>query len=141
MLRCLSSCSAVLVLLACCGCGGGDEPVPVAVSGNVSFKGQPVTQGVVFFMSDQGFGASAEIDAQGRYVIRSQYGKGIPAGTYRVSVTPPPEAANESDAAPISAAKETHPEIPPKYRDFSTSGLTVDLGDKPMVFDIQMQAK
>lgn len=135
MLRWLS------ILLACCGCSKGDQPVPVAVSGDVSFEGKPVTQGVVLFMSDQGFGASAEIDSQGHYVIRSQYGKGIPAGTYRISVTPPPEAVHESDIPARSSSREMSLEIPKKYRDFSTSGLEIQLGEKSMTYDIPLTTR
>lgn len=128
------------LMLICGGCGAKGPP-PVAVSGNVSFEGKPVTQGIVLFMSEQGFGSSAEINSRGNYALRSQYGKGIPAGTYRVIVTPLPEVVSESDVPSPSAKNDTHPEIPKKYRDFATSGLEVSLNDQPTVFDIPLKAK
>ncbi|HWL08338.1 MAG TPA: carboxypeptidase-like regulatory domain-containing protein [Planctomicrobium sp.] len=130
-------CFVFLVFLS--GCGSRKE-IPIAsVSGIVTYQEKPVTQGDISFMSNQGFGASAQIDSDGRYSLRSQYGKGIPLGTYKVIVTPPPILVNESENPRPQVQEKTHPEIPKKYRHFSTSELEIEIGEKPVTFNINME--
>lgn len=90
-------------------------------------------------MSEDGFGVSTPIDSQGTYSLRrSQYGKGIPLGKYKVIVTPPPTEINES-VEPVKQTRQSLcPEIPRKYRDFSTSGLEFTVGKDAQTFDIQL---
>jgi hypothetical protein len=130
----------VLILLLAHGCGRNNTPPLSAISGQVTFQERPVTQGEVHFMSEEGFGVSAPIDSQGTYSIcRSQYGKGIPVGTYKVIVTPPPTDIDESIEPGKQAKQPLYPEIPPKYRDFSTSGLEFTVGKDAQKFDIHLE--
>ncbi len=91
-------------------------------------------------MSPKGFGCSAFIDSEGGYSLRSQYGKGIPQGSYKVAVAPPAPLGNGSDVNE-KQIELLYPEFPEKYREFATSGLEVTIGDQPLVFDINMEAK
>jgi hypothetical protein len=72
---------------SCCGCGTSSA-TPVAlipVKGKVTYKGQPVTKGVVRFDSDYGRPASGQIQADGTFELTTlQPGDGVVAGEHRV---------------------------------------------------------
>jgi hypothetical protein len=98
------------------GCGVRGTPAG-QVEGQVSLRGQPVTRGNVnFLLKEKGVGAVAAIDGAGKYAFAAP----LEAGTYAVYVTPmPPEPAPPGTATPRAA-----PEIPARYQDPSTSGLS-----------------
>ena len=99
----------------CAGCESGAS-LTGSVSGKVTYNGQPLTVGVVTFVSEEtGSGASCELDSSGTYSIRS-----IRTGEYSVSVhisPPTPEAT-------VEVARARRLNIPGKYQDTQTSGLT-----------------
>ena len=72
------------------GCGGGSGPRGVDLSGTVTFNGQPVPRGVIYFDPDtaadndgvQGFARIWD----GAYDTR-ETGKGIGGGAYHVRIT------------------------------------------------------
>jgi hypothetical protein len=77
-----------LPLLVCIGCSKGDGRVDL--SGNVSWKGQPVPTGFVVFNPDVSAGnigpqGTAPI-ANGHYDTRSTGGRGVTSGAIRVSI-------------------------------------------------------
>ena len=77
----------MLFLLTLSGCGGHEGLAPV--SGTITYKGKPVTQGEVNFVPKKGElrGAHGPIDAQGRYQLGTfEPGDGAYVGTHRVSV-------------------------------------------------------
>ncbi|UUO06199.1 hypothetical protein M4951_22940 [Blastopirellula sp. J2-11] len=131
--------SSILLLIATAVCltgCSGENAVPVsAVAGKVTFNDQPVSEGTVSFMSDQGFGASAPLEADGTYQLRSQHGAGLPHGAYKVIVQPKEEEFLESERAP---RKTQSSDIPAKYQEFATSGLEIVIDEKPQTFDIQL---
>ena len=78
--------AASLLVLLLAGCGGGGDGV--SISGSVSFKGQPVNDGMIQFVPDQGnFGgrSAGGTIVNGRYTIDSKGGP--PPGSYRVEVS------------------------------------------------------
>jgi hypothetical protein len=95
------------------GCGAKGPPMG-SVSGKVTYKGQPLTTGVVTLLNEKaGSGASGEIDASGIYQIPS-----IRTGEYNVAV-------HQSPPAPGAAPKGNWKlNIPEKYQTPQTSGLT-----------------
>lgn len=135
----LSLCWALLGI-ALHGCGSG-EPKG-RVFGKVSFGGQAVSEGLVIFSNgEKGIHMTGTLKSDGSYEILTTKGAGLPVGTYRVCVCPPPE-----EIPPISLdgpAKimppKSYANIPKKYRDAGTSGLslTIQQGENP--FDIAMQ--
>lgn len=126
-----------LLVLVSVGMGCGKTPALTTVAGKVTFRGTPVARGEVHFVSDGGFGVSAQIGTDGMYAVRrSHLGGGIPHGTYKVIVTPPPVPFNESDT--VSVPQPDCPDIPAKYREFSTSGLTIKLGQAARRYDISL---
>ena len=80
---------AALVLLAAvvsAGCKKGETLG--TVTGNVTFQGKPVTEGMVMFVGP-GVHMTAKLDAQGHYEVKQAKGAGLPPGSYQVSVNPP----------------------------------------------------
>ncbi len=129
--------ASLCFVIAFCGCGGADNAPPIApVSGRVTFQGQPVAPGVVNFASEAGFAASANLDSDGKFRLVSQYGSGIPHGTYKVTIAPPPPAMGEGEN-PVAPPDD--PKIPKKYRDFATTDLKADItdGSKEFSFDLK----
>ncbi len=97
------------------GCSS-DRPTGSA-SGKVTCSGTPPTAGTVLFSNPEtGVGASAELDASGAYKIES-----IPTGAYHVAIQPPPPPAPHEME---QAAAAPRADIPPKFQDPNTSGLT-----------------
>ena len=119
------------------GCGADDE-VRGRISGKVTFQGQPVSEGLVLFSSNErGINMNATLKPDGSYEIIMAKGAGLPLGTYKVCVSPPPMFFPIGASSPPKVKE--YPNIPKKYRKFLTSGLTVTIeeGDNP--FDIDMQ--
>lgn len=106
-----------VALLWLLGCG---EPNPLgryALSGSVTFQGQPLDQGLISFEPvdpTKGVGSGALIK-NGKYEIPTD--KGLPAGRYTVRITstdptaPPPADAMPGDS-PVRLGKER---IPPPW--------------------------
>jgi hypothetical protein len=117
--RYLLAAPLLLLLLAATGCGARHYPV----HGTVTLEdGTPVTAGTVAFEpkdSDSSFSARGELDSQGRFEIgTNRPGDGIPAGTYRVMVAPPPQ---NPDGPPVK------PQFDTRFARFETSGLEFEV--------------
>ncbi len=117
------------------GCGTYES----TVTGLVTIDGAPVDKGTVSFSpktsSDMGSGAYADIDAEGRYDLRTGGERGLHAGDYLVSVVvsevlPPP-----AEGFPPPGARLISPK---KYSNGETSGLECVVERGSNVFDIQM---
>jgi hypothetical protein len=126
------------VCLGLAGCGGskqGQRPT-VQVTGEVTYKGAPVTRGEVKFIPANREEAGARVafgplDAQGRYRL-STYGDGDGAilGNYAVTiesrVEAPPEGKKETaDGRP--AGQRPKSLVPERYADPQTSRLTAEV--------------
>lgn len=114
------------------GCGDGASPLSAPrypVSGAVTFRGKPVSEGKVIFYRSQVGSITAKIDKAGAFVFDEA--QGVPAGDYRVGLAPP--EVYEIPPRP-------HPTFPDKYRFADTSGLTATVksaGDNLFTFDMQ----
>ena len=115
-----------LVVSVCVGVGCGSDGPPVgSVSGKVTYEGQPLTDGTVTFVDEKiGSGASAELDASGSYQLPS-----VRIGEYTVAVhrRPPPPGG-----------KFVKLDIPDKYQDLESSGLTVTVEEGKNVADFDL---
>jgi hypothetical protein len=108
------------------------------IGGKVTFQGKPVSEGIVLFSCiDKGVNMTAALDKEGRYEIIMAKGAGLPLGAYKVCVTPPPEFYPIGQPAPPKPKQ--YPNIPEKYRNYQTSGLTVTVQDGENPFDIDMK--
>jgi hypothetical protein len=120
-----------LIVVALTGCSKSTDPTAV-VSGKVTLGGAPVTAGTVLFMTDDGQAATAELNADGAYVVNCRPGK------FKVSVTPPPPP--DPLAAPATQPASTAAQaIPARYRDLRRSGLTIEVKEGENKFDIAMK--
>ncbi len=132
-MRSLSSVFVAITLCVVSGCGSSASSTIGTVSGQVTFSGQPVKAGeVTLYSPGAGSGATAAIDGEGHY----QFQEPLPAGDYQVAVLPPPPPPPQ-DAVPVAVEVKAD-DIPGKYRDFNSSGLTLSVKPGDNTFDISM---
>jgi hypothetical protein len=123
-------------LLALTGCGGSGHPPTVAVSGTVTFQGEPLTNGTVRFVPvDPQTGRPAEgiIGPDGKFTLSTfSPGDGVLAGDYGISITSyksgEEKLAKDKDLGLNISDKSA---IPEKYNNVKTSGLneTINSGE------------
>ncbi len=107
------------------------------VSGTVQYKGQPLSEGSVSFVSDNGQVATGTIDQNGRYVVSH-----VPVGSAKVTVQvvsvaePPMSFAGTSKPA---LGKAAGPKIPLRYALSATSGLQHSVTKGKQQFDIDLK--
>src|SRR5262249_52024882 len=83
---------AAIFISSCWGCGSGSA-VPttlIPVKGKVTYKGQPLTKGIVRFEPNSGFGrmASGELQSDGTFELSTlKSGDGVVQGEHRVTVS------------------------------------------------------
>lgn len=114
----------VLGLLPLLGGCLSSGPELVAVSGTITYNGQPATQGAVTFQPAPGQPeelqpATGAINPDGTYTMTSAHGEGIPPGKYRVAIMSMESVDLEN---PVQKWL-----VPQKYASPETSGLTADL--------------
>ncbi|MDB5392166.1 MAG: hypothetical protein JWM11_7812 [Planctomycetaceae bacterium] len=118
---------AGIVLIHLSGCGSAPTTLERSgsLAGTVTFKGQPVEEGIVQISDSKvGGGGSGAIGAGGTFEI-----KGLLAGKYKVTIQPPTtEDRGDGKTAPRTVPKVVA-NIPEKYRSDATSGFTVDILD------------
>jgi hypothetical protein len=120
----ISLCFAVLLPAVGCSKPG---PPKFPVSGKVSFKGQPLKEGMVTFYTKDDGAYAATIDASGTFVID----KGLKEGQYRVYVEPPPEVMTPPPrGGPPNTPPKVYENVPQKYRQAATSGLLATVEPK-----------
>ncbi len=123
------------------------------VSGTVTYKGQKLKGGQVVFTpsSDSGYPVSAEIKEDGTYTIEK-----CPTGPVKISVEtsylrPPAGTVGARNNAPkelppnagykppdVQNNLARYTEIPDKYENASTSGLTYTVTSGPQTHDIPL---
>jgi hypothetical protein len=138
---------SVLMAAMLSGCGPSG-PAYWPVSGKVTFQGKPVTVGQIRFCNPAaGIDVIESLDAQGQYAILTGERKGLPEGPYQVAVMPKLDFSRvkcDPTGRPIpstmpSASERNPPNIPQKYQDPATSGLTLTVKPTPNTFDVDMQ--
>jgi hypothetical protein len=106
----------LLMLTLLAGCD--DRPTRVPVSGIVTIDGQPLGRGNIKFVPASGRPSAGAIGEDGRFTLTCYDGNdGALLGTHRVQV-----AANR-----IISDSKIEWFAPPKYADFRTSEITVDV--------------
>ena len=123
--------------------GCSRKPLSGTVSGKVTCKNQPVTDGSITFRNEiKGLVASMKLGAAGEYELRFAGGKEIPLGDYVVTVSPPepyvPSAADWGQPPPPQTRISHSANIPAKYHSPRTSGLTATVQEGPNRFDFDM---
>lgn len=96
------------------GCAPGGPPRGT-VEGQVTFKGKPVTEGMITFLGDKGHAGEAKLGPDGRYAITD--GGGLPVGDYVVTISPLMyEDKSDPKNPPRTMVEKNAPDIPEKYR-------------------------
>lgn len=132
--------------LGSAGCGGGSEPGVNPVSGRVTYKGEPVTTGDVYFSPEgaSARGAQGKLDSSGNYSLGTFTAKdGAYAGTYKVSIVSrgpdkpvPKKMVGKMLEEDMQGTGD--PLIPKKYFNAETSGLAAEVtsGSNTFNFDL-----
>lgn len=123
-----------LALLLTSGCG--DDSNRVGVSGTVTVDGEPLEQGSVAFIGENGSAVAAGPVRNGSYTLRqTANAEGIEPGQYKVRIeswkVQPGEPQDDGTFAAGEAA------IPEKYMDAEKSGLTATVPDGNYDFDLK----
>jgi hypothetical protein len=136
--------SAALILAAA-GCG---DPV-AKVSGKVTYKDKSLPGGTVVFVTDDNKRLErVEIQSDGTYSSDK-----VPVGSLRVGVEPPPKSLKGMSMIPKGSKMPTdmpeslkkvyeegsnYVDIPAKFRDPATSGISVTVERAGRTFDIPL---
>ncbi|MGC1274113.1 MAG: carboxypeptidase-like regulatory domain-containing protein [Planctomycetaceae bacterium] len=112
------------------------------ISGRLTLNSKPLLPGthVSFMEPEKGYLAFGTTDAEGNYTVNSAFDGEMPIGTYGVMIQPPagtvdPESLSAEDLLE-GQGKVAPSEIPAKYRQFSTSGLSYPIQEGPNTIDI-----
>jgi hypothetical protein len=129
------------------GCGSSG-PAYWPVSGKVTFRGKPVTVAKIRFCSTAaGLDVVMPLEADGQYNIVTGDHQGLREGQYQLAITPKldfSKAKRDENGVfiPSTMPSETErfpPNIPRKYHDPVTSGLTLTVKPESNTFDVDMQ--
>lgn len=137
----LTSCCLLMSAVGLAGCGGEEGPAIATVKGKVTFDGQPLTRGTVYFIPDASKGtkgpmAIGEIDDTGHYQITSSGERdGAIVGFHKIRVEARAEPKDRNDTQPPYI-------IPARYDDQETSRLTTEVkaGEENIV-DLKLTTK
>jgi hypothetical protein len=126
--RYVAALMAMMVIATTVGCGRSDMG---RVSGVIMYEGKPVADAVVSFRPQNRPMAFGRTDAAGRFTLNTySKGDGATKGVNRVRIepwTPGPNSFPEPGQDPRPWKEPERPDIPKKYRQEETSGLTVEV--------------
>jgi len=130
------------------GCGGGAEEGTVAVEGKVTVDDKPIAQASVAFIGKEGARlASASTDASGKFKIRAALGKNVvtvakapPGGLPSPPSGEPDLMPSEVEYAKMQKAAAAS-EVPAKYGDPKTSGISFDITPAMKSVDVVLSSK
>ena len=136
----LAICAVLAVLLG--GCGGDRGPQRVVVSGTVTYRGKPISDGTIRFMPLPTCPApmSGAKIVDGKYTV-DMHG-GVPVGTHKVQI----EAIRSIRNASMSNLPGPHPlqeggleqYIPKKYNVNTQLEITLDPADRKIGKNIDL---
>jgi hypothetical protein len=123
----IASAALLLAAGAGCGAGAGTPPSLLPVKGKVTYKGQPLTRGVVWF-EPEGYGraASGKLQPDGTFVLATLNADGVVAGFHKVFIT-------DTDK---SLAKDRAFR---KYTQSANSGLTAEVSPEKTEFTFELK--
>lgn len=124
----------LLLMLAAKGCDSG--PPTGRVKGKVTFKGKPVTEGLVTFLNPkEGGAAEAYLTPDGSYAVSNP----VVVGEYLVVITPLSVVVDtDPGKTPPSPVEKPAPDIPKKYRTPGTSPLKANVQAGENEFNFEM---
>ena len=119
---------AILAVAPLIGCGPTSGLEKVVVRGKVSYDGQPVANGQIYFnpiMGTKGPVSGAPIK-DGQYVVEAK--GGVPVGTHQVKIEAYRSRGGGADGDLLSGRAAGAPEeyLPDKYNQKTTLQVTID---------------
>jgi hypothetical protein len=127
----------VLAILAA-ACTTSDNPKTYPVKGKVTYRGKPVTSGMVMLTpQDRGHAATGDLDKDGIFGLTTfKKDDGAVPGKYQVAVKVFP---SEGAGLPGAEFAGKAPPVPLKYMNEASSGLTAEIkaGDNHLEFALK----
>jgi hypothetical protein len=119
------------------GCGKS-TPAETVVRGQILYRGEPVSGGLVVFAPDSERGSdgpviAASLQPDGSFTLTAADGKPLAAGWYRIAVAP------KAGTVDLPTSQHPYPGLPAKYRNPSLSGLAGEIkpgADNVFCFDL-----
>jgi len=128
----------IVVLATWTGCKNYEDRI--SVTGLVTLDGEPLSNGFIAFVGDEGDAVAAGPIQNGHYELSESASRdGIRAGQYAVRIEswkepPGKELPNGTFAEGVSA-------IPARYQDAKASSFTADVSRKSRKFNFEMNSK
>lgn len=127
-----------LLLLLVVGCNSSNNPKTYPVTGKVSYRGQPVTSGMIMLTpADGGHAATGNLEKDGSFRLTTfERDDGAVPGSYQVAIQVFPA---EGAGLPGAEFAGKPPPIPPKYASATSSGLTAEItaGENTLEFPLK----
>jgi hypothetical protein len=139
---------AVLLAVTLAGCSGsGAAPGTVSVSGLITLDGKPISGAAVAFIGNDGARLStAQTDPAGKFSIRAALGKNVVTVAKIAPGGPAPPPSDEPQLMPSEGEYKVmqqaiKSEVPAKYGDPKTSGLSVEVKAGMPLIELDLAAK
>ena len=118
--------SIVVVTAMLAGCSSGDQFPTEKVSGKIMYRNAPVTTGTVVFVPEGDMpSATGEIKPDGTFQLTTyDEHDGAVIGKHSVMVT---AVEDMSNMLPEERSGTPRSLVPPKYSNYTTSGLTAEV--------------
>jgi hypothetical protein len=121
MARQLCPIATLCALVAIASCDRSKPPDTV-VRGQILFRGEPVSGGMIVLSpnSDRGSNGpllTATLERDGSFTVADPEGKPVPAGWYRIAVSP------RAGTQGLPTATRPYPGLPSRFRNPAKSGL------------------
>lgn len=128
----------VMSLAAVGGCSESGNPKTYPVKGKVSYRGQPVTSGIVMLTPDgKGHAATGALETGGTFQLTTfEKNDGAVPGKYNVAIQVFPA---EGAGLPGAEFGNKRPPIPQKYMSDSSSGLTAEITAAENTLDFSLK--
>lgn len=127
----------VMATLTISGCSQSG-PTSWPVTGKVTFQGIPVSVASIRFSNPQaGVDVTAKLDKDGKYIVVTGRGAGLPEGTYDVAMMPSRKGVPVGVF--LTSQEPDRLDIPEKYQQPTTSNLKLAVKPGSNQFDVDMQ--
>lgn len=119
------------------GCGRGDDPPLVPVSGVVTMDDKPLADATVEFVPESGWGSMGKTDETGRYeLLYRAREKGAAIGQHKVRISTLIEEDSDSTNPVIQKGRKES--VPVKYNKATTLEANVEPGESvELNFDLE----
>src|SRR5262245_2660647 len=132
---CLIGTVCAFILVAGCG---GSKPADTIVRGQIYYRGEPLSGGLVVFAPNPDRGldgpvVTATLNDDGSFTLTTADGQPVPPGWYRIAVAPKAGTVDQP------TAERPYPGLPAKYRNPTQSGLEREVKagtDNVVCFDL-----